>query len=217
MNLKTSAVRVAMATTAAVLVLPLTAGSAQAAKATVYVKSAVVSFVEMGAMPGAPGNAHSSYLEFSSSSDGTDSVRGYIFHYNCPTGFAPAATDDFNEAATELETNCTFFTEGTESLETGDVTIRMTGDQTWTKVSGYFDASLATQPTVAFNLQLKGFGPITETESVIRGGSYKQLLRDRVRSATATGQIAGVTLGDSTGDQVFTGQVGRRRVLTYTW
>ncbi|MGD9958605.1 hypothetical protein [Nocardioides sp.] len=206
-----------VAVAAALVVVPFTAAPSQAALARTYTKSAVVELVEMGAMPGAPGNAHYGHLEFYSSSDGSAAVRGYVFHFDCPAGFEPTRTPDFTEAAGELERECTFFEEGTESLESGEVRIRMTKDQAWTHVEGYFDGSLAGQPTVDFSLTLRGFGEVTETHSVTRFPGYKQRTRDRERAASVTGTIGGLGLGDEPDDLRFVGQVHRVRFLTATW
>jgi hypothetical protein len=198
---------------AAVGLMPL-AGSAEAVKRVVYTKGAVVSLVETGAMTGAPGNMHYGHLEFYRSSDGSVAVYGYIFHFDCPSAFSVDPTDDFDAAASQIEAGCFFYTDGSESLESGEVDISMTGDQTWTRVSGYFDSSLAGQGQVAFNLRLHGSGPITETSSVSRGPGYKQLFRDRARAASARGDIGGLSIGD---DLRFAAQTVRKRFIEFTW
>ena len=203
---------------AALLLVVATAGTAQAATTRTYGRGATIEFVEFGPMSGAPGNAHASHLEFSTSSDGQHGAYGYIFHYQCPTSFVPSPTDVYAEAVNQLETECTFFADGTESLESGDLTIRMTGDQQWTKVTGYFDASLATQPVVEFDLRFRGYGSLTETETVNRGPGYKQFLRTRARAASVSGTIAGVSIGDAEpGDRTYPAQMRRLRFLTYAW
>ncbi len=180
-----------VAAATALLVMPFTAGAAEAAATIVYGKGATIEFVELGAMPGAPGNAHSSHLEFLTASDGSGTVRGYIFHYDCVDGFAPTPTQTYQDAYHELESECTFL-DGTESLESGDVTIRMAHGQSRTRLTGYFDASLSTQPVVPFNLTFEGFGPITVTETTNRGPRYKHIFQVRARAASVEGTIAGV-------------------------
>ena len=217
MNVMRWTARAGAAGVAALVLVSLTVGPAEAAVSRSYAKGAVVELVEMGPMPGAPGNAHYGHLEFYSSTTGDERVLGYIFHLQCPDGFTLTTTDVFLDAANELESNCQFFTDGTESLETGDLTIRMTKDQTWTHVAGYFDSSLPTQPQVEFSLDLRGEGAVTETNSVSRGPGYKQLTRLLVRGATVKGHIGGLGLADEADDLRFVGQVMKTRVKTYTW
>jgi hypothetical protein len=194
--------------------LALSAGSAEAAKRVVYTKGAIVPLVESGAMTGAPGNMHYGHLEFYQGSDGSEAVYGYIFHFDCPSGFSVDPADDFTAAAAQIEAACFFYTDGSESLESGEVNISMTGDQTWTRVSGYFDSSLAGQGQVAFDLRLHGSGPITETDTVSRGPGYKLLFRDRTRTASARGDIGGLSVGD---DLRLAAQTVRKRFIEFTW
>ena len=202
---------------AAAVVVSLTVGPAEAALSRTYGKSAVIELVEMGPMAGAPGNAHYGHLEFFSWSTGDTSVLGYIFHAQCPEGFAPTATDVYADVYAEIETTCQVFTDGTESLESGDLTIKMTKDQTWTNVSGYFDSSLSTQPQVPFSLSLRGVGEVTESESVTRQPRSKTLTTLRVRAATVKGQVGGLGIADEADDLRFAGQVSKSKVKTFSW
>ena len=202
---------------AAAVVMSLTVGAAEAAVSRAYGKSAVIQLVAMGPMAGAPGNAHYGHLEFYSWSTGDQAVLGYIFHAQCPEGFTPTATDAYAEVYSEIESSCQSFTDGTESLESGDLTISMTKDQTWTHISGFFDSSLSTQPQVPFSLSLRGVGDVTETNWVTRQPGSKQLTRLRVRAATVKGQVGGLGIADEPDDLRFAGQVSKTKVVTYSW
>ena len=207
---------VATGLTAAVVV-SLTMGPAEAAVSRTYGESAVIELVEMGPMAGAPGNAHYGHLEFYSWSTGDQYVLGYIFHAQCPEGFAPTATNVYADVYAEIETSCQVFADGTESLESGDLTIQMTKNQNWTHVSGYFDSSLSTQPQVPFSLSLRGVGEVTETNSETRQPRSKTLTRLRVRAATVKGQVGGLGIADEADDLRFAGQVSRSKVKTFSW
>ncbi|HSS67066.1 MAG TPA: hypothetical protein VLK34_00850 [Nocardioidaceae bacterium] len=216
MTRSATAVRLGIGAVAAALVVTTAAAPADAVRSTIYTKAATVPFLEMGPMTGAPGNAHYGYLTFYDQSDGGANVLGYIFHFDCPTGFTVDPTDDFDAAAAQMEAGCSFYTDGTESLEIADVQIHMTGGQDWSRVTGSFTSSLPTQPSVSFNLRFRGSGPIVETTRVERGSTYKNLYRDRTRSATARGTIGDLSIGDP-GDLVFAGSTGRNRFVQFTW
>ena len=144
-------------------------------------------------------------------------MLGYIFHAQCPEGFTPTATDVYADVYAEIESSCQVFTDGTESLESGDLTIQMTKDQAWARVSGYFDSSLPTQPQVPFSFRLRGVGEVTETNSVARQPRSKSLTRLRVRAATVTGQIGGLGIADEPDDLRFAAEVSRTKVKTFSW
>lgn len=207
--------RVAAVAALAGLAVPATAAQADAEVARVYTKGAVVSLVELGPMTGAPGNAHFGHLEFYRSSDGSTSVLGYVFHFDCPAGFTIEPGADFDAIANQMYDTCTSYVDGTESLESGDVQIRMTKDQRWAHVSGYFDSSL--QPTVSFSLDFRGSGLVTETETVNRSHHFRQFMRERSRAATVTGVIGGMGIGDEADDVRFPAELQRNRLKTVTW
>ncbi len=202
---------------AAAVVMSVTVGPAEAALSRTYGKSAVIQLVEMGPMAGAPGNVHYGYLSFYSFSTGDHYVLGYIFHAQCPEGFTPTATDVYADVYDEIESSCQVFNDGSESLESGDLTIKMTKDQTWTHVSGYFDSSLSTQPQVAFSLSLRGVGEVTESESVTRQPRSKTVTTLRVRAATVKGQVGGLGIADEADDLRFAGQVSKSKFKTFSW
>lgn len=217
MTLKNSVLRLAAIAATAALAIPAQAMQADATQVRIYQKNATASFVELGAMDGAPGNAHAGYLEFYQSSDGSMAVYGYVFHYTCAAGFTFDPTNEYGDAYDQLETDCTFLDPGSESYETGELDISMSGDQGRAHVVGYYDSSLAGQPTVAFDLRFAGFGEITEANTVNRGPGYKQLVRERSRAATVKGTVGGMRIGDNDGLPQFAGQVERVRFKTFTW